>query len=340
MSSTRSSSILDVARKANVAPSTVSLVVNRHPRVSAETRKRVESVIKQMGYKPRSARRKKRHIAVLYTRNMLISGELIEYCREWIAGIREGLGEDGADVSVFTGQSHVRDDPMFTTNLDNADFDGLIMMGVNPKDGYLETALEHDAPIVVMERKPRQAEFSAVHLDYYTAGQVAADHLLELGHTRIGLCVPETDDFPAAALRGGFERRLADHSLQPVSLNTTQTIAFDDLAGFEAFAQHVVDSGVTAVFGGEHMAYRLANALHAMDVSVPEQISILGIDDLGMETDAGDKLSSVGYDKQMMGRLAGQLLQTLLTAAGSVSHMIASIPPQLARGQTTGPART
>lgn len=340
MSSTRTSSILDVARKANVAPSTVSLVVNRHPRVSAETRKRVESVIKQMGYKPRSARRKKRHVAVLYTRNMLVSGELIEYCREWIAGIREGLGEDGADVSVFTGQSHVHDDPMFTTNLDNADFDGLIMMGVNPKDGYLDTALQHDAPIVVMERKPKQAEFSAVHLDYHTAGQIAADHLLELGHTRIGLCIPDTEDFPAAALRAGFQSKLRENNLEIAPVAPASTIAYDDLAGFTTFAQQVVDSGITAIFCGEHMAYRLANALHAMHVSVPEQISILGIDDLGMETDAGSKLSSVGYDKQMMGRLAGQLLQTLIAAEGSVTHMTASIPPQLAPGQTTGPAPT
>src|SRR5699024_3249023 len=108
-------SILDVARKAGVAPSTVSLVINGKSRVKDSTREHVQEVIKQMNWQPRSAAADKKpyHIGILYGRYMMLSGELVDYCRKWIAGIRESFDDQGAHLTVNVGAEHIDQDLMF-----------------------------------------------------------------------------------------------------------------------------------------------------------------------------------------------------------------------------------
>lgn len=329
--------ISDVARAAGVAQSTVSLVLNNRDRVSQDTRQRVERIMDELGYVPRrNVARSRRHVAILHGRGMIFCKELVRYCREWIAGIREGMGDDRADLSVFRGGEHVSTDFLFEAGLGDDGLDGVIVMGVYPRDGYLQRVLETGLPVVAMERMPEHAEFSSVCLDHRMASQLVADHLVELGHRRIALCM-RSDAYQHRALHAAFQERLREHGLELALYLHDANISFDDLPAFDRRARHLLDEGVTAVFTGDPGAYRLANAFHAMGVDVPGRVSLVGFDNLGLRTDVGRRLCSIDYDEREMGRRAGRMLQDLLSAQGSVSNLTAIMPPQLYPGQTTGP---
>lgn len=337
-------SILDIAKEANVAPSTVSLVANGHPRVAEDTRKRVQSVIKRMGWKPRSSStRQKRHIGVVYTRTMIVSGELVDYCRKWIAGIRESFGENSADITVSVGESHIDQDLMFKRNVESGDFNGLVMMGAKKDDGYIDCVLKAGLPLVVMNQKPVDSEFSSVRADSKAGGKLAAKHLLELGHEQIAILMPKPESDrhyaigPGRDLRAGFLEVMDAAGITPAVNVDDHAPLGEDTESMKPIARQLLDFGATACFTGDPIAKRLANALEELGVDVPGEFSVLGWDNLGFSTEDGKELTSIGYDKNVMGLLSGQMLGNLLDMNGSITNLTATVPVQLNKGQTTAP---
>ncbi len=331
------SSILDVAREAQVAPSTVSLVINGRQHVSEKTRRQVKAVIRRLNYRPR-ATRQTLNLAVLYTRNMIVNGALAEYCRQWIQGIRDGVKAERAQVSVFAGEPHVDQDLVFKQSLDAQEYDGVIVMGAYPKDGYLERVLATPTPVVVFNRRPRHAEFSCVCIDYYGAARHVAQQLHELGHRKVGLFTPRGDRFPSSELRQGFIDTVAAHAGMTLALDVQAPEGEVPDAFFQQAVERARQAGITALFSGDPAAVRLCNHLQADGCEVPGDLSIVGFDDMGLRTQRGQRVTSVGYDKHIMGRLAGQMMQTLLGMGDQIVNQVTTVPAKLVQGGTLGPA--
>ncbi len=317
-----------MARLAKVAPSTVSLVTSGKGRVSEKTRKRVEEAIKQVGYRP-SPRRQTRHIAVVYTSNLFVHGKLTEYCREWIRGIRSGIDKEGSHVSLFQGVDHVSHDPMFLQSLEGGDFDGAIVMGSRAEDHYLQRVLESGLPMVAFNRYPKQAEFSAVSVDVYNGGRLAAQRLAGQGHKRVGVMIV-TENTHNKNCHQGFVDGLAEFGIAPVSIGGSHQL---DAAGI---ARVMVEQKLTGMFCGDPAAQKVGNELLKLGVRIPQDVSLIGIDDMGFELDNGARLTSLSYDKVLMGELAGQFIQQLISASGRVQNLSATVAAQIAEGQTVG----
>jgi len=327
-------SITDVAREAQVAPSTVSLVLNGKRNVSAQTRSHVKAVIRRMRYKPRKARRTPR-IAVVYTQNMIVNGVLAEYCRRWIEGVRMSLSTSRSHVSIFAGLSHVDQDLVFTQSLDHHEWDGVIMMGAYPKHGYLERVVASGVPMVAFARSPEHAEFSAVSVNHRAIGSQASAAFHEHGHRKVALLLGSKETYPGRMLYSGFMEANQAHGVELVfDLTTTQSDMSADQVD-EALDQ-VLASGATAIFGGDPIAQKLGNALEKRGITPGRDISILGIDDMGLHTRGGRRITSMGYDKQIMGQIAGQMILHLLQMGDHISHQFTVVQPFLVKGDTLG----
>ncbi len=327
-------SIVHVAREAKVAVSTVSLTLNSPQRVSPRTRRKVERAIRQVGYRRREAQRKC-HIGVLYSPGLMIHGVLVDYCRQWITAVRLTFEHQGADVSLFQVQPHIDKDPLFARSLESGDFDALVTMGVYERHGYLDAIVKQGTPVVAINHPPGGRGIGCVSADHKEAGRMAAAHLADLGHERLALGFPATGRRAVLEVRQGFLDEVRRRGLgDPVDLDFG--FDFDDLEMYQRQARKLIDAKVTACFSGSPSTMRLGNALAEMGVAVPDQISLLGLDNLGLET-GGRRLTTLESDAEVMGRLAGQMVRQLLDGAGQVVAMSATVAVKLVPGQTVAP---
>ncbi len=324
------SSILDVAREAKVSPSTVSLVLNHGHRVSDQTRQKVKRAIENTAYKPRDARRlQKRHVAVLYSPTLTYSGSMIDYCRQWIAGIQDMFQKDGVFVTVLP--AGLEDNPgMFLRGLEQHDYDGVICMGLNTDHQCIGEAIEQPIPVIAINRPGEEERgISSVSHNFTQVGQIAADCLLAQGHQRIATGFNSTDNRTVNRIKSGFANQLAAAG---VVLIETPTLSEPDLA------QWIRSEGITGFFWGDPQSQRLGNHLIEIGASIPEDVSLVGFDALGLDFTNGRRLTSIGYDAQVMGYQAGQMMEKLLGTPGAVTAMSAVLPTHLVNGSSVSAA--
>lgn len=334
-------SILDVAREANVAPSTVSLVMNHRGRVSPETRNRVDAVIRRLGYRGRNNRfhrpavvAKSLRFGFVYTPDALVDGSESAYCREVIRGVEESLGDAATTLNIMRGLGHVREDQMFLQHLEARELNGLIIMGATPEDGYVDRVLEAGVPLVLINRPTPLGRYSSVTVDYFSGGVQAINHLRELGHERIGLWLRgERQRWPSTILAEGCMHRLGQCGLKPtldvtVSSNWTERDVMN-------YARQFVDAGVTAIQTGDLLAVPLIGALEKLGLDVPDDISVMGFDDRGRTSDSGLRISTISYSKRHMGRMAGRILQRVRQPNSTAAWLGGAIRTKLKSAQTT-----
>jgi DNA-binding LacI/PurR family transcriptional regulator len=348
-------SILDVAREANVAASTVSLVLNHESRVSPETRERVKEVIAQLGYRPRGRQQKAEstskprenpksrkqvalRVAFVYTLESMHDASMSVYCREIIKGIQDALKGTPSALSIIRGAEHVTKDIMFNQQLQSHEFDGIILFGPEPSNGYLEFLGETGIPLVVFNRFTSTGKYSCVTLDYYGGARSAVDHLVELGHTKIAVIHatinPNAYYFQNSAQ--GSEDAFKKHGLAPHFYGSFDGFQHaDDIAGI---VKDMLRSGATALTSGDRVISMATPYLIQAGVRVPEDFSLIGFDNLGLKYQ-GKAVTSVGYDRERMGRKAVHMLQRLVAHSQDVKWLATSIKTYIALGQTTAKPR-
>jgi LacI family transcriptional regulator len=336
-------SIFDVAQEAKVSPSTVSLVLNHRHRVSPETRDRVQRIIQRLGYQsPRQRDDAKvqpttqsRKLAFLYTLESMYDQTVSSYCREIINGIQSAV-RDGGCLSILRGADHVDHDAILHQQLEAGELDGVILFGPEITNGYLERLMAAGLPLVVFNRPPAHGKYSCVTLDYYGGACQAIDHLVGLGHRNIAsLLGDRSEKLLSKEIRSGAMDALNRHGLEPVfSEDFTRDLTPAHTA---ALCQRILKSGATALATGDFGGVRIANAMTQLGVRIPQDFSIIGFDDLGLRTAQGLQLTSIGYDKRRMGRMAVRMLQQLIQGDDTVRWMASAVSTHVVEGQTTGP---
>ena len=336
-------SIFDVAEEANVSPSTVSLVVNHRQRVSPATRERVEAVIRKLGYQPPRRRgpagtsRVAHKLAFVYTVDSMFDRSMSSYCRDVISGVQAEMGDAGS-LSILRGAEHVDQDAILHQQLDAREMEGLILFGPEERNGYLERLEASGVPLVVFNRLPSHGQFSCVTLDYYGGACQATNHLIEQGHRRIAsLFGDDPEKWPIKQLSLGYADAMRQHKLTPANLDRLAQAPSPSADAMPAVCRKLLEQGITAIVTGDKLARLVADQLASMNVRVPEDFSIVGFDDLSLTTRRGQSITTIGYDKRRMGRMAARVLQQLVQGKTEVKWMSHAVPTHLVKGQTSGP---
>jgi LacI family transcriptional regulator len=255
----------------------------------------------------------------------------VEFCRQWIIGVREAFDTQGASVSVITAEPNVSNDPMFQRGLKEGDYDGLISMGVYENHGYVEAAVDAGVRVVAMNRTSSSGRYSTVSEDHYGAGRMAAKYLLERGHRKFACGYLLSSRVPAR--RQGFDDELRAWDA-PAALDLHLPDNFEDIDAFRNAAQEALKAGCTACFSGDPAAYRIADSLIDLGQDVPDKISVLGADNRGFKTSTGRRLTSLATNSKVMGQLAAEILQHLLAIGPDIINMTATVPCRIAEGET------
>ena len=336
-------SILDVANEANVAASTVSRVINGSSRISPSTQERVREAIRRVGYTPSAPgkRRKQQQawqVAVVYSPYMVVNGALVNFCREWIGGIRQAIIEVGGHLEIFAGAEHVECDAMYQHSLDHGELHGLILLGAQRDSRYVEDAQARGVPIVMVSDRSPRGDVSSIYADLYNASRRSVDYLVELGHKRIGLGrLPSGLLWSSDRWHQGVLDALTAHGLS-LSFEHVGEPDFDDIDYFDDAAEQLLATGTTAISTGDQSAVRYIEALHRRGVRVPEDVSVIGRGNTGLVPETGQALTTIAYDKPFMGRLAATTLFNLLQNRDQIQHIESSVPTRLIKRDTTAAA--
>ena len=302
--------IYDVARAAGVSISTVSNALNRPERVSGETRARVLECIDQLGFVPKSeattlARKRMRRIGVIAPFTSYVS-----YMTR-LAGVLAEARASGFEVATFDSESAATSmTPILDTLPIKGQVDGLIVMGFALDVSIEDRLVESGVPMVVVDAS--STRFPVVTCDDEESGRIGAAHLLDLGHRSFG--------YVRERQRGSYEsqaeRRLSGFAAAVEATSGTELRVVESDSSIEsarAAAHELIGSSnrPTAIMAHhDELAVGVLKAAADLGVSVPAELSVVGVDD-GPMAEATD-LTTVRQPFQESGVEAVRILLSRL----------------------------
>ena len=328
--------IIDVARLAGVGVSTVSRVINDHPYVSAEKRTRVQAAIRELGYHPSGAARalsSGRTSAVYVGLTSLASNPMFERARGALE-ILSGTEFDPIVVKVATPEELDR----FVEIRSLADrAAGILLIGISLDPEHVERLTEANVPVVAVAVPA--SGIHSVFVDNIEGGRIAARHLIELGHQRIAFVGDEeasgAPSRSSSDRQTGYRAELDDHGLSQHSEHTEPGLRTLEVTASMADELLKLVPRPTAVFtASDQLALDMLQAARAQGIRVPEELSIVGFQDLEAARYAG--LTTVREPLFDSGACGGSLLLSLVREE-EVPELDHELALELAVRETTGP---
>lgn len=299
--------ISDVARRARVTTATVSNVITQRVPVSEKTRARVQQAIDELGYRPNLVARglaqgKTLTLAlVVPTISNPFFAEVVEEV-ERVADLHEyEVLVSMTHNSPVAGKRHLE-------RMASRWVDGFIIMGM-AGDIVDVLALKNTGKEVVLSvwnQDPRTQSLPIVDIDFRLAGELATRHLLEYGHRRIATILEEPVQLTR---RQGYQSALAE-----AELNVPPEYVRQGDSSFESGYQGALDlldlpEPPTAIFAGnDWMALGAIEAIASRGLAVPQDLSVVGVDDISLAAHSNPRLTTINTPKREMARAATELL--------------------------------
>ncbi|MFL6113259.1 MAG: LacI family DNA-binding transcriptional regulator [Catenulispora sp.] len=314
--------IKDVAREAGVSVGTVSNTFNRPDSVAPETRERIHAVIKRLGYvRSESARQLRvghsRIIALL----MLDLGN--PFFVDLARGAERAAQARGLRVMMSSSAGSADEEAEYVNLFVEQRVRGVLVTPADATGTNLAALHRHRIPYVVVDRLVDDPHACSVSVDDVAGGELALTHLLALGHRRIAFVSGPSHLQQIRDRREGALRAIKAAGLPPQALHEIPTDHLDIASGRDAAARLLGRTErPTAVFcANDLLALGLQQALFATDVRVPEELAIVGYDDIEFAAAAAVPLTSVRQPAAEMGRIGvGMLVRETQAADNEEPH--------------------
>lgn len=307
----RSAGVKDVAAAAGVSVGTVSNVLNRPQMVREPTRARVEQAMKDLGFVRNESARQLRA-----GRSSIIAYVMLDATNPFFTDVGQGI-EDAAedsDVSLFLCNSDNRLDRElgYLNRLQEQRVQGILITPTDPSHEMLEELPRHGIPLVLVDRVREGSTLCSVAVDDRRGGELAVEHLLDLGHERIAFVggpssigqVGERLEGARAAMAAAGR---AEADLVVISI-AGLTVAEGRSAGERIAGMPRSQRPSAAFCANDLVALGLLQQCVAFGIRVPEDLAIVGYDDIDFAAAAAVPLTSVRQPRRELGRTAGQLL--------------------------------
>ncbi|WP_035704002.1 LacI family DNA-binding transcriptional regulator [Glycomyces tenuis] len=301
----------EVARAAGVSTSTVGNVVNNPQRVAPETRRRVERAMAEVGFVRSGAARQLRGVP-----SRMVGVVTLDTGNPFYAEVNRGIEDRLADVACMalfcsTDGRREKEDQALTA-LEEQGVRGIIITPVDENFDRFDRIGRRGTPVVLLDQSRGALDLCAVATDNLHGGKLAAEHLLSLGHTRIALLWPTVDVRTVLDRRNGIRQAVDSAGLDPERA----------LVEFDIVPPHLVegaDEAVGRILASPHrptavICFNDLAALGAMRglkrrrVRVPEDLSLVGFDDLEFAAHLSPELTTVNNPKYELGRVAADML--------------------------------
>lgn len=300
--------INDVARKAGVSITTVSHVINETRFVSDELRQKVNNAIAEVGYTPNQLARGLRS-GVTATLGLMIPDNSNPYFAE-IAKIIEEIGfEHGYSVILCNSAGDVNQENAYIDTLLSHMIDGIIFIAVNSKLENLLKIKERGIPFVLVDRDIPEYDGDVVLVNNEIGGYIATKHLLDLGHKKIACICGPSDVTPSADRVKGYIRALTEAGI-PIKDQYIVAGDFEYQSGETAMEKLCSLTDIpTAIFVcNDMMAIGVLKRARSLNIHIPEDISIVGFDNIHFASAISPALTTISQPIQDLSKQAMNIL--------------------------------
>ena len=311
------STIKDIARIAGVSVTTVSRALNGYSDVSEKTRKKIKRIAEELSYSPNTVARS------LVTNKTKTIGLLVsELSREGmkdntvlnvLTGINEYCGEVGYDIILLNTSSAKQKEKTYAQLCRERRVDGVIVQGIKKEDPYLIEVVESNIPCVLVDIPIESTTVGYVTTDNEEGSVKAVQHLVNLGHRHIAMINGHNQAFVSQERRKGYEKALRNNQL---NVKEEFIVSGDFEEGVaQAVAEKLITEHleITAIYcASDLMAFGVMKAAKKYGIRIPEDLSIVGFDDIVLASYVTPRLTTVGQDTFQIGLESARLLIDML----------------------------
>ncbi len=310
---TKKYTIRDIAERAGVSHTAVSLVLNKKEnRVSTETRNRILQIARELNYTPNQ-------IAVsLATQKTFTIGLILPdltnmYLSSIASGVEMYAQTQGYSVFFCNSNENVEKCISYINEFVKRKIDGIVVIPpskINDGDGYIElsNALEScGIPYILVDRAVLHLFHDFITIDNNLGGYLATNHLLQLGHTRIGCITGPLTEFGASRRLSGYKEALSEAGIE-----IDETLIYEGNYHFDSGEQGaslLISNHVTAIFAcNDMMALGVNKAATDLGLSIPRDLSIVGFDNNPIVNYMNLSLTTINQPSELMGKKACKIL--------------------------------
>ena len=303
----------DVAREAGVSPAIVSYVTNNGPRpVAPETYKRVIEAIEKLGYKPNAIARSLRlqRTSII---GLILPDTQNPYFAEVVRGVEKIAFQHGYSIILCHSDYSLEQEIRYVNVLDSERVAGVLWFPATDNAKPHQLLSESGVPVVILDRIVGGVQAHFVVADNFRGGYLATKHLIELGHRRIGCISRPLDLYHSQERVRGYRAALADHGLlDDPSLIVKGGFRLEDgrTAALQLFDRQPSPTGIFAY--NDFMAIGALRAASERGLRVPNDVSIIGFDDIPQSAFTVPALTTIRQPKLEMGCRGAELLLNLI----------------------------
>ncbi|MBP7792553.1 MAG: LacI family DNA-binding transcriptional regulator [Candidatus Goldbacteria bacterium] len=324
--------IKDVAKKVGVTPTTVSMVMRNDPRISSETKDKVMQAVKELNYYPNYIGQslvKGKTDTIAVVSNLFFAW----FKMDLLNGIGRSIFETTYKMNQYSTRDEIGEDTLKDI-LYGKRADGVITISLRPGIEILSEFKKHKRPIVLIEDTVEG--FPGIKVDNYRGAYIATEYLIKKGRRKIGILTGET-----AEGRGGmnvleriegYKKALKEHDIDVRKKIMLETVCYTFDEGKKAFDKFIENKrGIDAIFcaAGDISAMGLIKRAQERGVKVPDDVAIVGYDDIVVSSLVTPSLTTVRQPIFEMGRAAVKMLIGQMASDVNIVNEVVIFQPEL-----------
>ncbi len=333
--------IRDVAGQAGVSVATVSMVINQNPRISRATRAKVNGVIQQLGYSPS---RPAQTLSGKYTQVLAVLLPALRhaladtYFGELLSGVVDRAGKLGHKIIVEQTKPQYLKDHKHIELFERKFVDGVLCLGFNDKHHLLADFLARQYPAIMVDNRYSEYKLDFVHCDYRQGAQQAMNCLIQLGHRKIAMIYAAPESATSRDVLDIYRQRMMA-LVGGISEKWMVDGMFTAEGGAIATDKLLSEApDITALLcGNDKMAIGAMHSLIRQGLRVPQDVSVVGFDDIQHLPFISPGLTTVHLPLYELGALAVERL--IERTHDKISHIHEVLPTHLVLRESTGMVR-
>ena len=330
-------SLRDIAKHAGVSVGTASNVLNRPGLVAPETVKRVQQVMEELGYIP-NGYVKQMSVGHSRTLGLVVPNVFNPFFAEVARGVEDAAAKKNYAVFICNTDESPDREERFMGVLVEQLVKGVLITPTSMKPAHIKTLKERGISVGLLSAPRKSSSECSVTVNDVFGAEIAIEHLVELGHQHIAwVCGPES--IPQVIDRTKGVAIAAKHHKIQVDTVRSPSMKFDGgiQAAEEILAMNPRPTGIFCA--NDLLALGLMRSLLAAGVKIPEEISIIGYDDIEFALTAPVPLSSIIQPAYQLGYTATQLLLSECESIETHAHQDVRFQPEIIARASTGPVK-
>lgn len=334
--------IKDIARECGVSLSTVSLVLNNNPRISDKTRNRVLASVRKHSYQPNAharglASQMSHSLSVVVPNLNHVFADI--YFGEIVSGIYDHATQQGYKLLLDIANEQFVKSEEYINLLKARRADGMLFIASSIEDEYLRVFEKSPYAFLLVNHYFPGSKLNYIAVDYKDSARLAADHLTGFGHRAIGM-IAGMNTYTGLDFRDAFIARCREKGLS--ERNVPWAPGGKDWSqeeGYEA-ARSLVEKNpnLTAIMAGnDRMAIGAMRYLHTRGLRIPEDVSVMGVDDISQASFTTPGLTTVRHNLYQLGKQACERMLALFR--DEISECRETLSSMLVVRESTGPAK-